>query len=325
MENSPILEVNNLEVQFPTREGTVSAVHKLSFHVNAGEIVGLVGESGCGKTTAALALMRLVPKPGKITGGSIRIGAKEITQLSENEMRAMRGPAVAMVFQDALTALDPRMTVGNQILEPLQIQMHLSPSQARARAIELLTQVGIPSAASRLKQYPHEFSGGMRQRAMIALALSCSPRVLLADEPTTALDVTMQNQILNLIQDLKSQTGSAVVLITHDVGVVAKVCDRVVVMYAGREVEFGPTERVFTHPVHPYTRGLLESTLMLDGDRSKPLQAIPGLPPELINLPTGCVFYPRCKFKSDVCQEQQPELETIEREHMAACWNWRPS
>ena len=325
MENSPILEVNNLEVQFPTREGMVSAVQKLSFHVNAGEIVGLVGELGCGKSTAALALMRLVPRPGKITGGNVRIGDKEITQLGENEMRAMRGPAVAMVFQDALTALDPRMTIGNQILEPLQIQLHMPPSQARARAIALLTQVGISSAASRLKQYPHEFSGGMRQRAMIALALSCSPRVLLADEPTTALDVTMQNQILNLIQDLKDQTGTAVVLITHDVGVVAKVCDRVVVMYAGREVEFGPTESVFTHPVHPYTRGLLELTLMLDGDRSKPLQAIPGLPPELINLPAGCVFYPRCKFRSDVCQERQPELETIEREHLAACWNWRQS
>ena len=319
----PALDVKNLEVQFATRDGVVSAVQKLSFQVAQEETIGLVGESGCGKSTAALALMRLVPRPGRIAGGSILLKGKEILTISDAEMRALRGPEVAMIFQDALTALDPRMTVGRQLMEPLQIHLHLPVNEAKARAIELLGQVGIPSPASRLNQYPHEFSGGMRQRAMIALAISCRPRLLLADEPTTALDVTMQNQILNLILQLKQQTQTAVVLITHDVGVVANVCDRVVVMYAGREVEFGRTQDVFTHPVHPYTRGLLDSSLMLDGERSRPLQAIPGLPPELISLPKGCVFAPRCKFRTEQCQQSQPELEIAESEHMVACLNWR--
>jgi oligopeptide transport system ATP-binding protein len=321
--NAPVLDVKNLEVQFSTRDGTVRAVQKLSFYVAAEETIGLVGESGCGKSTAALALMRLVPSPGQITGGSILLHDRDILKISDSEMRSLRGPEVAMVFQDALTALDPRMTVGKQIMEPLQIHLHLPAHEARQRAIELLAQVGIPSPASRLKQYPHEFSGGMRQRVMIALALSCRPHLLLADEPTTALDVTMQNQILNLIVELKQKTGTAVVLITHDVGIVANVCDRVVVMYAGREVEFGRTQDVFTHPVHPYTKGLLSSTLMLDGDRSKSLQAIPGLPPELINLPPGCVFAPRCRIRSEQCLREQPDLETAEDEHMVSCWNWR--
>lgn len=320
-----ILEVQNLEVQFPTREGAVTAVHKLSFTVASDETVGIVGESGCGKSTAALAFMRLVPRPGRIVGGSILLNGVDLTQLSEAEMRALRGPEVAMVFQDALTALDPRMPVGNQIMEPLRIHLGLSAAAARTRATELLAEVGIPSPASRLKQYPHEFSGGMRQRAMIALALSCSPRLLLADEPTTALDVTMQNQILDLMLDLKRRTGTAVVLITHDVGVVAQVCDRVVVMYAGREVEVGPTEMVFTQPAHPYTRGLLESTLMLEGDRSTPLQAIPGLPPELIHLPPGCVFAPRCSQRSEQCTREQPDLKAAAHDQQqVACWNWRP-
>ena len=323
MKQEPVLDVKNLEVQFATRDGLVSAVQKLSFHADKDETIGLVGESGCGKSTAALALMRLVPQPGKIVGGSVILNGKDILKLDEAQMRALRGPEVAMVFQDALTALDPRMPVGKQLMEPLQIHLHLSPRQARERAIELLAQVAIPSPSSRLKQYPHEFSGGMRQRAMIALAISCRPHVLLADEPTTALDVTMQIQILNLILELKHQTGTAVVLITHDVGIVANTCDRVVVMYAGHEVEFGKTQDVFTHPVHPYTRGLLESTLMLDGDRNKPLQVIPGLPPELINLPKGCVFYPRCKHHTEQCLQAQPELEMAENEHMVACWNWR--
>lgn len=320
---APVVEVKNLEVQFATRDGVVSAVQKLSFHAAQEETIGLVGESGCGKSTAALAMMRLIPRPGRITGGSILLGGKDLLTLSEAEMRAMRGSEVAMVFQDALTALDPRMTVGHQIMEPLQIHLRLSGKAARERAIELLDQVGIPSPASRFKQYPHEFSGGMRQRAMIALAISCQPRLLLADEPTTALDVTMQNQILHLIVQLKQQTQMAVMLITHDVGIVANICDRVVVMYAGREVEFGRTQDVFDHPVHPYTRGLLDSTLMLDGDRSRPLQAIPGLPPELIHLHKGCVFAPRCRFRTEQCQQSQPELEEAENEHMVACWNWR--
>lgn len=321
--NTNVLEVNNLQVQFSTRDGVVNAVHNLSFHAAPEETVGLVGESGCGKSTAALALMRLVPRPGRITGGSIRLDGQDLLALSDEKVRSLRGPGVAMIFQDALTALDPRMTVGRQIMEPLQIHLRLSAKEAKNRAVELLDQVGIPSPASRLRQYPHEFSGGMRQRAMIALAISCRPRLLLADEPTTALDVTMQNQILNLMLELRQKTHTAVVLITHDVGVVANVCDRVVVMYAGREVEYGRTQDVFTHPVHPYTRGLLESTLMLDGDRDRPLQAIPGLPPELINLPRGCVFAPRCRFRTEACLQDQPELETAESDHWVACWNWR--
>jgi oligopeptide/dipeptide ABC transporter ATP-binding protein len=299
-------------------------VQKLSFTVAAEETLGLVGESGCGKSTAALALMRLVPKPGQIVGGSMRLNDVELTSLSETQMRARRGPELAMVFQDALTALDPRMPVGKQIVEPLQVHLHLSAAAARQRAVELLAQVGIPSPASRLKQYPHEFSGGMRQRAMIALALSCRPRLLLADEPTTALDVTMQNQILDLILDLRKQTGTAVILITHDVGIVAKACDRVVVMYAGREVEVGPTRALFTRPAHPYTRGLLESALVLEHDRNKSLQAIPGLPPELIHLPPGCVFAPRCSLRSERCIQEQPGMEPAAQSgHQVACWNWR--
>lgn len=318
-----VLQVKRLQVQFKTRDGIVYAVQDLSFHVAPGEIVGLVGESGCGKSTAALALMRLVPKPGRIVGGSVLLNDRDILELSESEMRSLRGYEVAMVFQDALTALDPRMTVGRQIMEPLRIHLKLSPKAARERAADLLAQVGIPSPATRLDQYPHEFSGGMRQRVMIALALSCGPSLLIADEPTTALDVTTQNQILNLLVKLKDETGAAIVLITHDVGVVSKVCDRVVVMYAGREVEIGGTRDIFTAARHPYSRGLLESTLMLDGDRERPLEAIPGLPPELIDLPPGCVFYPRCKYRSDQCKTASPPLEPVANVHEAACWNWR--
>jgi oligopeptide/dipeptide ABC transporter ATP-binding protein len=318
-----VLQVQRLQVQFKTRDGLVYAVQDLSFQAAPGEIVGLVGESGCGKSTAALALMRLVPKPGRIVGGSILLNSRDILTLSEAEMRSLRGREVAMVFQDALTALDPRMTVGRQIMEPLRIHLKLTPKAARERAAELLAQVGIPSPASRLNQFPHEFSGGMRQRVMIALALSCSPSLLIADEPTTALDVTTQNQILNLLVKLKDETGAAIVLITHDVGVVSNVCDRVVVMYAGREVEVGGTHAIFTGARHPYSRGLLESTLMLDGDRTRPLEAIPGLPPELIDLPPGCVFYPRCKYRSEQCKTAAPRLEPVAPAHEAACWNWR--
>lgn len=318
-----VLQVKRLQVQFKTRDGIVYAVQDLSFHVSPGEIVGLVGESGCGKSTAALALMRLVPKPGRIVGGRILLNDRDILKLSESEMRSLRGHEVAMVFQDALTALDPRMTVGRQIMEPLQIHLNLSPKGARERATELLAQVGIPSPATRLDQFPHEFSGGMRQRVMIALALSCGPSLLIADEPTTALDVTTQNQILNLLVKLKDETGAAIVLITHDVGVVSNVCDRVVVMYAGREVEVGGTRDIFTAARHPYSRGLLESTLMLDGNRERSLEAIPGLPPELIDLPPGCVFYPRCKYRSEQCQTVSPPLEPVANAHEAACWNWR--
>ena len=319
----PVLEVRGLQVAFPTRDGVVTALDGLSMQAAPGEIIGLVGESGCGKSTAALSFMRLIPKPGKITAGEIRIEDQNILTLSDAAMRSLRGPSVAMIFQDALTALDPRMPVGKQICEPLQLHQRLSARAAKARAIELLASVGIPSPERRFSQYPHEFSGGMRQRAMIALAISCNPRLLLADEPTTALDVTVQRQILSLIARMRDETGAAIILITHDVGVVAELCDQVIVMYAGRVVESGPTRKVFTSPTHPYTSGLLSSTLELTKDRSLPLTAIPGLPPELIHLPPGCAFAPRCSRADSVCSQTRPELVAVAPGHQVACWHWQ--
>lgn len=319
----PVLEVRDLQVRYPTRDGLVTALDGLTLQVKPGEIVGLVGESGCGKSTAALSFMRLIPRPGRITGGEIVLDGQDILKLSDKQMRGLRGPSVAMIFQDALTALDPTMPVGKQIAEPLQLHKGLTAAAARARAIELFGQVGIPDPERRFGQYSHEFSGGMRQRAMIAVALSCGPRLLLADEPTTALDVTVQRQILSLIRQLRDTLGAAVILITHDVGVVAELCARVIVMYAGREVETGPTEKVFTSPCHPYTAGLLGSTLELTGDRSLPLNAIAGLPPELIDLPAGCAFAPRCPRVAAHCREEAPALETIGANHQVSCWRWR--
>jgi oligopeptide transport system ATP-binding protein len=323
LDTASTLDVRNLQVCFPTREGIVKALDGLTMQVAPGEIIGLVGESGCGKSTAALSFMRLLPKPGKITAGEIRIQGMDILKLSPTAMRSLRGPTVAMIFQDALTALDPRMPVGKQILEPLQIHQHLPARAAKARAIELLANVGIPSPEKRFSQYSYEFSGGMRQRVMIALAISCNPRLLLADEPTTALDVTVQRQILSLITRMSSETGAAVLLITHDVGIVAEMCSQVVVMYAGSAVEIGPTQTVFTAPAHPYTIGLLGSTLELTRNRSLPLNAIPGLPPELIHLPHGCVFAPRCPRAAAICQEARPVIESIDANRQVACWRWK--
>jgi oligopeptide transport system ATP-binding protein len=317
------LEVRGLQVAFPTRDGVVTALDGLSMQAAPGEIIGLVGESGCGKSTAALSFMRLIPKPGKITAGEILIEGQNILTLSDAAMRRLRGPSVAMIFQDALTALDPRMPVGKQICEPLQLHQRLPARAAKARAIELLASVGIPSPERRFSQYPHEFSGGMRQRAMIALAISCNPRLLLADEPTTALDVTVQRQILSLIARMRDETGAAIILITHDVGVVAELCDQVIVMYAGRAVESGPTRKVFTSPTHPYTIGLLSSTLELARDRNLPLTAIPGLPPELMHLPPGCAFAPRCGRANGLCSQSRPELEAVTPGHQVACWHWQ--
>lgn len=317
----PILQMNDVQVQFRTQDGFVSAVDGLSFQVAAGEILGIVGESGCGKTTAALAMMGLLPKSSRITGGRILLEGQDLTQLQGREMRKVRGSKIAMIFQDALAALDPTMRVGQQIMEPLQTHLGMSSAQARARALELLTIVGITQPEQRMKQYPFEFSGGMRQRVMTAIALSCHPRLLLADEPTTALDVTVQRQILNLLLQLRTTTGAGIVLITHDVAVVSEVCDRVVVMYAGREVEQGTTEEVFTNPRHPYTQGLLGSTLGATTDRSKPLKAIPGLPPSLIKLPPGCPFAPRCTKVTEICRAKMPANDAITPRHGVACWH----
>ena len=316
-----VIQVKNLRTHFFTQDGVVAAVEGLSLDVAEGEMIGLVGESGCGKSTAALSIMRLLPPQGRIVDGEIIVNGRDIVPLSNSEMRAVRGAEIAMIFQDALAALDPTMKVGEQLMEPLRIHRGMSAQDARKTAAELLTKVGIPSPEERLESYPHQFSGGMRQRAMIAIALSCNPKLLIADEPTTALDVTVQKQILQLMLTLRSETGAGIVIITHDVGVVAETCDRVVVMYAGREVESGLTRDVFISPAHPYTIGLLGSTLDLSRDRRMPLQAIPGLPPTLIDLPPGCPFWPRCVRQSEICHAQMPVLETIGPGHEAACWH----
>ena len=319
----PVLDIKDLRTTFATRDGTVNAITGLSLQIQTGELVGLVGESGSGKSTTALSIMRLLPPYARITSGSILLDGEDLTQLNERAMRHVRGPKVALIFQDALTALDPTMRIGTQLMEPLQLHLHLAPHAARQRAIELLQLVGISSATSRMQQYPHEFSGGMRQRIMIAIALTCNPRLLLADEPTTALDVTVQRQILNLLQGLRRDIGAGILLITHDVGVVGEVCDRVIVMYAGHQVEGGPTEAVFTQPFHPYTQGLLGSTLDAAIERSQPLRAIPGLPPDLSNLPPGCPFAPRCPKASELCRQQDPPLELVAPNHEVACWHWQ--
>jgi oligopeptide transport system ATP-binding protein len=318
----PVLQLKNLQVKFHTQDGVVSAVEGLSLQVAAGQILGLVGESGCGKSTTALSIMRLLPRSSRIAGGEMLLDGQNILRLNEREMRKLRGSKIAMIFQDALSALDPTMRVGQQIMEPLQTHLGMSKAQARARALELLTIVGITQPERRLNQYTFEFSGGMRQRVMIAIALACNPRLLLADEPTTALDVTVQRQILNLLLKLRDLVDAGIVLITHDVSVVSEVCDTVVVMYAGREVEQGLTEEVFTQPRHPYTIGLLGSTLGAAADRSKPLYAIPGLPPDLIHLPPGCPFAPRCPRATTLCSEKMPPIEQVSPEHSVACWHW---
>ncbi len=316
-----VLQVQDLKTQFFTHDGLVSAVDGVSFDVAAGEMVGLVGESGCGKSTIALSIMRLLPPQGKITTGQIMLDGQDVVPLNKRQLRTLRGPKMAMIFQDSLAALNPTLKVGKQLMEPLRLHLGMSNRKARTHAVELLDRVGIPSPAERLDAYAHEFSGGMRQRAMIAVALSCNPKLLIADEPTTALDVTVQKQILDLMLGLRDETGAGVIIITHDVGVVSETCDRVVVMYAGRVAETGPTEEVFRHPRHYYTAGLLNSTLDLERDRTTLLEAIPGLPPHLIELPPGCPFGPRCPAHTEICHKQTPLLESVEAGHQAACWN----
>jgi len=314
-----LLEVRDLCVEFATQRGTVRAIDGLSFDSVAGEITGIVGESGCGKSTTALAIMGLLPEQGRVTRGDLRLQGTNLLALSPPALRGLRGPAMSMVFQDALAALDPTMRVGRQLMEPLTLHLGLSRRAAHERAIELLGRVGIPSPQLRVDSYPHEFSGGMRQRAMIAIALACSPRLLIADEPTTALDVTIQRQILELLLELRDETGAGIVLITHDVGVVAETCDQVIVMYAGREVESGPAEAVLTQPAHPYTRGLLACSLDLAHDRDRPLDAIPGMPPDLLSLPDGCPYEPRCPDAGPACR-QMPSMVKVSGLHQAACW-----
>ena len=319
-----VLDVKNLKTQFFTRAGIVYAVDGITMHINEGETLGIVGESGCGKSVTATSIMRLIPSPpGRIVEGEILLdrgsGPENLLDFSDAEMRRVRGNSIAMIFQDPMTSLNPVYTVGDQLTEPLILHLGMSKREAEERAIELLQRVGIPGAADRLHTYPHQFSGGMRQRVMIAMALGCNPQLLIADEPTTALDVTIQAQILDLMLQLNREVGTAIMLITHDLGVVAEVCERVNVMYAGQIVETGSAEKIFAEPQHPYTIGLLNSVPQLGDNVKEELIPIPGLPPDLLEPPIGCRFRPRCRFRQDKCEESPPLAEVAEGQ-FARCW-----
>jgi len=316
----PLLEVHDLKTQFFTPEGIVKAVDGVSFELSAGETLGIVGESGSGKSVTALSLMRLIPPPGRVVGGRVLYEGNDLTKVSEAEMQGIRGESIAMIFQDPMTSLNPVFKVGWQVGEPLMLHRGEPRAKAFASAIAVLGKVGIPSPGDRARDYPHHFSGGMRQRAMIAMGLTTTPKVLIADEPTTALDVTIQAQILELLRTVNREFGTATILITHNLGVVAGMCERVMVMYAGRIVESGPTEDVFAHPKHPYTWSLLRSIPRLDADRHEALKPIEGLPPDLIDLPSGCAFHPRCVFAVERCKRDTPALNRVGETQLAACW-----
>ncbi|WP_315754546.1 MULTISPECIES: ABC transporter ATP-binding protein [unclassified Bradyrhizobium] len=318
----PLLEVENLQVHFRTPTGINRAVDGVSFHVNPGETLAIVGESGCGKSVTSMSMMRLIPEPPGKIAGSIRLEGREILTLSDREMRALRGNDISMIFQEPMTSLNPVLTVGRQIGETLRLHQGLDQAQAEARAVEMLTLVGIPEPARRVREYPHQLSGGMRQRVMIAMALACNPKLLIADEPTTALDVTIQAQILKLMLELKQRVGAAIILITHDLGVVAEVAERVMVMYAGRKVEEAPVRELFRSPRHPYTQGLLGALPKLGSSLSgeiKRLAEIPGQVPDLKQRIEGCVFAGRCALATDVCRQYAPGLEQKAQHHVAAC------
>jgi|SRR5579859_4845266 len=319
----PLLQVCDLQTRFYTRAGVVRAVDGITFDLHAGETLGIVGESGCGKSVTALSLMRLVPPPGRVVGGQVLLHeetrTRDLLALSEREVRDIRGDVISMIFQDPMTSLNPVLTIGYQIAEPLIVHRGMSTEAARKRVIELLDEVGIPAARQRLDNFPHQFSGGMRQRVMIAMAMACQPKVLIADEPTTALDVTIQAQILDLIMRLNEEFGTAVILITHDLGVVAELCRRVIVLYAGQIIENAPTEVLYSRPNHPYTSGLMRSVPRLGPDVKQRLVSIRGMPPDLVAPPEGCRFRPRCSRAQIKCQEQ-PELVTVENEHRVACF-----
>jgi oligopeptide transport system ATP-binding protein len=319
-----LLEVKGLATRFYTEEGVVYAVNGVSYILDEGETLGVVGESGCGKSVHALSIMRLIPSPpGRIEGGEVWFDGRDLLKVSEADMRHVRGAEIAMVFQDPMTSLNPVFTVGFQIMEALKLHQGMDDAQARERAGELLAVVGIPEAHQRLDDYPHQFSGGMRQRAMLAMALSCNPKLLIADEPTTALDVTIQAQIVDLVKRLQEKLGMAVMWITHDLGVVAGLAKKVNVMYAGSIVERGNVKDIYGRPRHPYTMGLLGSLPRLDEAPDTKLVSIPGFPPDLIDLPPGCPFAARCTYAVDQCVEEVPPLEgTDGRGHTVACWRW---
>ena len=317
--SQPLLRVEDLQVSFKTDDSQVRAVRGVSFEVYPGETVGLVGESGSGKSVTNLALMGLVPKPpGRIDGGQVFYQGKDLLKLCEREMRSIRGRRIAMIFQDPMTALNPLMTIGQQLTEMTRLHLGINRKEANRQAAEMLELVGISGAAKRLRDYPHQFSGGMRQRVMIAMALSCEPDLLIADEPTTALDVTIQAQILDLLRDLQQRRGTSIIMITHDLGVVAEICHRVLVMYAGRVVEKSDAPSLFADPKHPYTQGLLRSLPRFD-QANETLEAIPGQPPDLGNLPAGCSFRPRCPVAIQACQSQDPPLVKFNAGRQVAC------
>lgn len=319
-EGSHLLEVDNLKMYFHTQDGVVKAVDGVTYTLDRGETLGVVGESGSGKSVTAMTIMGLIDMPpGRIEGGDVRYRGKSLLEMTEQQMQSVRGNDIAMIFQDPMTSLNPVYTIGRQLGEGLRIHRGYSKEQALKRATELLAMVGIPNAEQRVKDYPHQFSGGMRQRAMIAMALACDPDILIADEPTTALDVTIQAQIIELMQKMQKENGNAIVMITHDLGVVADIADKIMVMYAGRPVEFGTADEIFYSPIHPYTWGLMRSIPEQVTDEKKPLTPIKGNPPSLVNVPKGCSFSPRCPYATELCHTQEPPLYTMPSGHYARC------
>jgi oligopeptide transport system ATP-binding protein len=319
-EPARLLDVEDLKMYFHTRDGVVKAVDGVSYTLDAGETLGVVGESGSGKSVTSLTVMRLIQMPpGKIEGGDAKFRGESVLTKTEDEMRQIRGNRIAMIFQDPMTSLNPVYRVGRQIAEPLALHKGFSKREAWDRAVELLDLVGIPNPEKRVKDYPHQFSGGMRQRAMIAMALSCDPDVLIADEPTTALDVTIQAQIIELMEELQTRTGAGLIMITHDLGVVADVADNVLVMYAGRPAEYGSVDQVYYRPFHPYTWGLMDSLPRHDMTEKGDLCPIKGQPPSLIYVPTGCAFHPRCPYAQEICMTDIPPFRSVDGQHLAAC------
>jgi peptide/nickel transport system ATP-binding protein len=316
-----VLDIEGLSVVFENEDGDVPALQSINLQVGRGEIVGLVGESGCGKSLTSLSAMRLLPSAAKIAEGDIRIEGQTIVGISEKKMRSIRGNFISMIFQEPMTALNPLIKVGHQIEESLLLHKKCNAKERYKKAIELLQDVGIPEPKTRYHQFPFELSGGMRQRVMIALALACNPKVIIADEPTTALDVTIQAQILDLLKEIRDQYQTAILLITHDMGVIADVADRVAVMYAGQIVEIAPVHELFERPSHPYTVGLLQSIPQINGDSTMELPSIPGTVPDLKSLPQGCAFQTRCAYVTDKCRKENPTLSVLGNEHALACWN----
>jgi len=321
---APLLQVRDLKTYFFTDDGVVKAVDGISYDVEPGETLGLVGESGCGKSVGALSVLRLIPSPpGKIVSGEVIFEGEDLLKLDEDEIRRVRGNKIAMVFQEPMTSLNPVLNIGRQMTEALELHLKMDHTSAQRRAVQLLEMVNIPEAESRINDYPHQFSGGMRQRVMIAMALSCNPKLVLADEPTTALDVTIQAQVLEILARLSRELGTAVVIITHNLGVVARYADRVNVMYAGKIVESAAAHELYANPRHPYTVGLLKSVPRLDEARKTKLEVIEGAPPDLIHMGSGCPFYSRCTFRIERCLEEMPPLIPVADKHHAACWEWK--